>query len=46
MLRREEISVETAYGPVRVKQSYYKGRMVRSKPEFDDCRELAEKHNG
>ncbi len=27
----------------RVKQSYYKGRLVRSKPEFEDCRMLAEK---
>ena len=43
MLRREETTVETEYGRVRVKQSYYKGRLVRSKPEFEDCRMLAEK---
>ncbi len=44
MLRRDEITVETVFGPVRVKQSYYKGQLVRSKPEFGDCRVLAEKH--
>ncbi len=44
MLRREEISVETGYGPVKVKQSFFKGRLVRSKPEYEDCRMLAEKH--
>ena len=44
MLRREESTVETTYGPVRLKQSYYKGRLVRSKPEFEDCRLLAEKN--
>ncbi len=42
MLRREEITVETDYGPVRVKNSYYNGKLVRSKPEFDDCKKLAE----
>ncbi len=44
MLRREEVTVSTSYGPVRVKQSYYKGRLVRSKPESDDCRALATQH--
>jgi uncharacterized protein (TIGR00299 family) protein len=44
MLRRKESTVETKYGPVRIKQSFYNGALVRSKPEFDDCRVLAEKH--
>jgi uncharacterized protein (TIGR00299 family) protein len=44
MLRREVVTVETAYGPVRVKQSFYKGKLVNSKPEFEDCGKLAMKH--
>ncbi len=42
MLRREETTLETTYGPVRIKQSFYNGKLVRSKPEFDDCKKLAE----
>ena len=45
MLRREEINIETIYGTVRVKQSFYNGKQVRSKPEFDDCKKLAEQHD-
>jgi uncharacterized protein (TIGR00299 family) protein len=44
VLRREECCVETPYGKVRVKQSYYKGTLVNAKPESDDCRRLAEQH--
>jgi len=44
MLRREEKTVETAYGKVRVKESFYNGKLVHSKPEFDDCKKLAELH--
>jgi len=41
MLRREMIEVETRYGIVEVKRSYYKGRIVNEKPEFERCRQLA-----
>lgn len=44
MLRREETTLETTFGEVRIKQSFYNGKLVRSKPEFDDCKMLAEKH--
>ncbi len=44
MLRREESTVETIYGQVRIKQSFFNGKIVRSKPEFEDCKKLAEKH--
>ena len=43
MLRREESVVETIYGSVRIKQSFFNGKIVRSKSEFDDCKKLAEK---
>lgn len=45
MLYREEIEVEISLGKVRVKQSYYHGRLLKSKPETDDCKRLA-RENG
>jgi uncharacterized protein (TIGR00299 family) protein len=44
ILRREIISVETPYGKIQVKQSYYNGKLINAKPESDDCRRLAEQH--
>lgn len=44
MLHRETLSVSTKYGVVRVKQCMYQGKAVRSKPEFEDCKALANKH--
>jgi hypothetical protein len=44
MLRREEVLVDTSYGPVRVKRSYFKGQLVNQKPESEDCRRLALSH--
>ena len=41
MLPREFTEVDTVYGRVSVKKSYYKDELVRSKPEYEDCRSLA-----
>lgn len=45
MLRRLEKTIDTEYGEVRIKECFYKGRILRSKPEYDDCKTLALKHN-
>lgn len=45
MLRREERVVETDLGTVRVKESYFNGKRVNVKPEFEDCKKLANQHN-
>ncbi|MBN1363470.1 MAG: nickel pincer cofactor biosynthesis protein LarC [Syntrophaceae bacterium] len=45
MLKREIAKVKTRYGEVSVKQGYFNGRMIKSKPEYEDCRRLA-KENG
>jgi uncharacterized protein (TIGR00299 family) protein len=45
MLRREERSIDTQYGKVRVKECFYQGNKLRYKPEYDDCKMLAIKHN-
>lgn len=44
MLRRKESTIETMYGSVRIKQSFYNGKLVSLKPEFEDCKKLAKKH--
>lgn len=41
VLSRIEILVNTKFGNIRVKQSVFEGKVVRSKPEFDDCRTIA-----
>ena len=41
VLDREEIRVETAYGPVRVKVARRNGRVVNFTPEYEDCQRLA-----
>ena len=42
VLDREVVTVETPYGPVRVKVARRNGRETNAAPEFDDCRRLAE----
>jgi uncharacterized protein (TIGR00299 family) protein len=40
LLRKFEV-MKTEYGSVTVKRSYYKGREVSSKPEYEDCKKIA-----
>ena len=40
-LRREEKTVQTPHGPVRVKLGYLGDKIVQIHPEDDDCRRLA-----
>jgi len=41
-LKREFEVVDTAYGKTGIKKVYYKGKLLKIKPEYDDCRRLAE----
>lgn len=43
-LKREIIEVETKYGTVRVKNSYYEGELVKYKAEYEDCKKLADQN--
>jgi len=45
MLRRETVKVKTKYGEIAVKSGYLNGRIIKSKPEYEDCKRLA-KENG
>jgi uncharacterized protein (DUF111 family) len=40
LLREFEI-LDTVFGQVTVKRSYYKGTEVSCKPEFEDCKRIA-----
>ena len=44
MLRREMVVVSTKYGEIEVKRSYFNGKVVNEKPEFEQCRKLAREH--
>ena len=45
ILRREFVTVETEYGPIRVKVSRARdGQVMNASPEFEDCRAAAEQH--
>lgn len=44
-LPREEKTIKTPYGNVRVKQSFYRGNIINTKPEFEDCKRLARENN-
>ncbi|HEU0178072.1 MAG TPA: nickel pincer cofactor biosynthesis protein LarC [Blastocatellia bacterium] len=45
ILKREFVTVETEYGPIRIKVSRAKdGQVMNASPEFEDCRIAAEKH--
>jgi len=44
MLRREQVMVSTKFGDVEVKRSFWNGRVVNEKPEYEQCRKLARVH--
>jgi uncharacterized protein (TIGR00299 family) protein len=37
MLERRMTVVHTPHGDIRVKSAYYRGKWIKSKPEYDDC---------
>lgn len=41
MLNREFSKVKTRYGEVTIKKSYYKRKLVKYKPEYEECRTIA-----
>jgi pyridinium-3,5-bisthiocarboxylic acid mononucleotide nickel chelatase len=44
-LPREQVSVATSFGEVRIKVSRVNGRILHVAPEYDDCRKLAVEKN-
>ncbi len=41
MLKREVTSVKSKHGEVRMKAAWYRGKKIKAKPEYDDCKRLA-----
>ena len=44
-LKRGIESVDTPWGPVRVKIAYRDSSVLRREPEYEDCRQVADKHD-
>src|SRR5690625_4891537 len=44
MERRQRI-VKTKWGSVTVKEGIHNGKVIKSSPEYEDCRQIAEEHN-
>ncbi len=42
-LRRESLTVETLWGPVRMKLGYLGSERVNAAPEYEDCRQVSER---
>lgn len=45
MLQRDFTQVKTKYGEVTVKNAYYHGKLIKYKPEYEDCKNLASENN-
>ena len=43
-LDREHSTVETQYGPIRIKLGSQNGEQLNAAPEYEDCREAAARH--
>ena len=45
MLSRNFSKVKTQYGEVTIKKAYYKGNLIKYKPEYEECRVMAKENN-
>lgn len=45
MLNRKITTVDTKYGKVKIKSAYYKEKLIKSKPEYEDCIKIARNEN-
>ena len=41
MLERKMTSIDTPYGKVKIKSAFYNRRLIKSKPEYEDCLRIA-----
>lgn len=44
MMEREIEEFTTSLGQVKIKKALYNGELIKWKPEFEDCKSLAQKH--
>jgi uncharacterized protein (DUF111 family) len=43
MLQRSFEKLSTEYGEVTIKRGFYEGKLIKAKPEYEECRKIAEK---
>jgi uncharacterized protein (TIGR00299 family) protein len=43
MLERKNRTINTPFGPIRIKEGILKGKVIKYKPEYDDCAAAARK---
>jgi hypothetical protein len=43
-LARKSVTVQTRFGPIRVKVGTWNGAVMQTQPEYEDCRAAAETH--
>jgi uncharacterized protein (DUF111 family) len=43
VLEREIRKFDTEFGPVRIKNAQLGGKLLRSEPEYEDCKKVAKK---
>lgn len=41
MLKRDFSLCSTKYGAITMKNAYFRGKKIKSKPEYEECRKLA-----
>ncbi len=44
-LRRDFVRVETQWGTIQAKRGYLNGTLIKTVPEYEDCKRLAEQNN-
>jgi uncharacterized protein (TIGR00299 family) protein len=45
ILDRKIEQIKTKYGQVKIKSAFYKNRLIKSKPEYEDCIRIAKEKN-
>lgn len=45
ILNRDYVEINTEWGPVRAKRGYLNGDLIKTVPEYEDCKHLAEQNN-
>lgn len=45
MLKRDFSKVKTKYGEITLKNAYYKKKIIKSKPEYEECKRIALENN-
>lgn len=45
MLNRELSKISTEYGDITIKKAYYNGKLVKYKPEYEECKAIAKEKN-